>query len=229
MAQLRTDYENSRLLWSRLYKKLDMFKQAYHDAECRIDNESQESPMNPEPSEPSGPELTEAVERNIETYKTPLLNRDNNECRCCGRELGKGVRLEIDHIVPVKMGGQTILDNLQMLCRTCNMEKGTQLISFLNNKTQIEKHMNFKLIRPNPSETIDCSVTRVINFFYRTNAVCNILYSQRSSGKNYSNWIIQIHEGNPISWLIPHKKELLEYIHNELGWTNVQDLEIVTV
>jgi 5-methylcytosine-specific restriction endonuclease McrA len=31
-----------------------------------------------------------------------------------------------DHIVPWSRGGHTTADNLQMLCRDCNLKKGAQ-------------------------------------------------------------------------------------------------------
>ena len=222
MVQLRADYEDGKLLWSKLYKKFEMFNQAYNDAEWRKYNEVRaESKLAISEDKPD--------ERSTEDYRPALLSRDNKKCRCCGRELGKGVKLEIDHIVPVKMGGQTVLENLQILCRTCNVEKGTQLISFLNHKTQIVNPTDFKYLRPNASENVDCSVARIINFFYRANAVCNIQYNQRSSGRLYSNWIIQLHGGNPINWLLPHKEDIVWYIKYELGWSHVEGIELVTI
>ena len=109
------------------------------------------------------------------------------------------------------------------------MEKGTQLINFLNNKTQIENPTDFKIIRSNASENVECSVARLINFFYRANAVCKIQYNERSSGKLYYNWVIQLHEGNPISWLLPYNKDIVRYIQYDLGWEHVQGVEIVTI
>lgn len=219
MAHLRNDFQDTRLLWSKLYKKFDWFWQAYTDAELRRYYQL--------PAVTKDVPVPDIEEKQPEGYRSALLSRENKKCRCCGRQLGKGVKLEIDHIIPVKMGGKTELDNLQILCKTCNLEKGTQLISFLNNRTPLEKPMDFKLIYSNANEPIECSIKRIINYFYRTDAVCNIQYHQRSSGKYYHSWIISLHEGNPVNWLIPHKKEILRYIQNELGWVHVQDITIV--
>lgn len=47
-------------------------------------------------------------------------------CALCGkRSTYKGL-FQIDHIFPMSKGGKTSLDNLQLLCRTCNMKKGDQ-------------------------------------------------------------------------------------------------------
>jgi len=51
-----------------------------------------------------------------------VLKRDDFTCQICGAS-GKGVRLEVDHIVPVSKGGTNDLANLQTLCFNCNRGK----------------------------------------------------------------------------------------------------------
>lgn len=52
-----------------------------------------------------------------------VLKRDNYRCCICGRDVKDGVKLEIDHIVPVSKGGKTVITNLQTLCQDCNHGK----------------------------------------------------------------------------------------------------------
>lgn len=52
-----------------------------------------------------------------------VLHRDGYRCRACGRGPDNGVKLEVDHIIPVEWGGKTELDNLQALCQDCNAGK----------------------------------------------------------------------------------------------------------
>lgn len=52
-----------------------------------------------------------------------VLKRDNYRCCICGRNVKDGVKLEIDHIVPVSKGGKTVITNLQTLCQDCNRGK----------------------------------------------------------------------------------------------------------
>ena len=53
-----------------------------------------------------------------------VLERDGFRCQRCGRNSKEdGVKLEIDHIVPVFLYGKTTYDNLQTLCRDCNRGK----------------------------------------------------------------------------------------------------------
>jgi hypothetical protein len=55
-----------------------------------------------------------------------VMKRDDFKCRLCGRSpaLDHKVVLHVDHIVPWDAGGETLLDNLQTLCDTCNLGKG---------------------------------------------------------------------------------------------------------
>jgi len=55
-----------------------------------------------------------------------VLRRDNFTCCICGFSQGDGVRLHVDHIVPVARGGKSELENLQTLCERCNSGKGAK-------------------------------------------------------------------------------------------------------
>lgn len=54
-----------------------------------------------------------------------VLKRDNFKCCACGASPAKdpSVDLHIDHIIPWSKGGETTLDNLQVLCSKCNLGK----------------------------------------------------------------------------------------------------------
>jgi|SRR5690242_12989814 len=49
-----------------------------------------------------------------------LLAEANYKCQNCGAEK----ELQVDHIIPYQHGGTNELNNLQILCRTCNIRKG---------------------------------------------------------------------------------------------------------
>jgi hypothetical protein len=53
------------------------------------------------------------------------LRRDGFRCTACGRSPANdpGVELEVDHIIPWSSGGESILENLQSLCKECNVGK----------------------------------------------------------------------------------------------------------
>ncbi len=57
--------------------------------------------------------------------KVQVLMRDGNRCRICGVECSGGLHnIHFDHIKPWSKGGETTLDNLQVLCSHCNEALG---------------------------------------------------------------------------------------------------------
>lgn len=54
---------------------------------------------------------------------TIVFQRDGRLCAFCGSV----ARLTIDHIIPLARGGDNELENLQVLCQSCNSRKGTRL------------------------------------------------------------------------------------------------------
>lgn len=55
------------------------------------------------------------------------------KCLCCASDES----LELDHIKPVSIGGTGEIDNLQLLCKKCNMEKGVQEIDYRPNESKL--------------------------------------------------------------------------------------------
>ena len=60
-----------------------------------------------------------------------VLKRAGKRCELCG--VGEGdaayeerLPLHVDHITPRSKGGSNELDNLQVLCRACNLRKGNR-------------------------------------------------------------------------------------------------------
>lgn len=51
-----------------------------------------------------------------------VFRRDNFTCKRCGRQED----LHADHVIPESKGGPTTMENLQTLCRDCNVKKGTR-------------------------------------------------------------------------------------------------------
>lgn len=62
-----------------------------------------------------------------------ILERDQYACQLCGHKGnepyadGEIVRLEVDHIIPLKQGGKTVEENLWTLCSRCNAGKKSLL------------------------------------------------------------------------------------------------------
>ena len=51
-------------------------------------------------------------------------HRDKGTCVQCSYE---GPYIEYDHRIPRSKGGQNTVDNIQLLCRMCNLKKGDRL------------------------------------------------------------------------------------------------------
>jgi hypothetical protein len=67
----------------------------------------------------------EKLPGNIRRYpsaqqKQQVLERDKNNCQICG---AVDEHIQFDHKVPQERLGKTEVENLQLLCRTCNVEK----------------------------------------------------------------------------------------------------------
>lgn len=79
------------------------------------------------------------LQKIIETYpkyglelKEHVFDSSRNEngdyvCAECGEVFRTREFLQIDHIIPMAKGGLTVPENLQVLCRTCNMRKSDKL------------------------------------------------------------------------------------------------------
>lgn len=53
-----------------------------------------------------------------------VLRRDDHTCRYCG-QCAPDVRLTVDHVVPVALGGTDLPDNLVTACADCNSGKAS--------------------------------------------------------------------------------------------------------
>jgi 5-methylcytosine-specific restriction endonuclease McrA len=57
----------------------------------------------------------------VKLTRKEIFRRDNYTCQYCGRQLSN---LTIDHVVPRRLGGETIWDNVVTACPRCNHLKG---------------------------------------------------------------------------------------------------------
>jgi hypothetical protein len=61
-------------------------------------------------------------DRKSKMIRKVLIQRDGERCKFCGTT----DKLTIDHIVSIYQGGSDDLDNLQLLCSSCNSRKGNR-------------------------------------------------------------------------------------------------------
>jgi 5-methylcytosine-specific restriction endonuclease McrA len=59
--------------------------------------------------------------RRYREQRQRVFMRDGRVCQLCGTDEGE---MHIDHIIPRKVGGDHSLDNLRVLCKSCNLRKG---------------------------------------------------------------------------------------------------------
>ncbi|MGY5310238.1 TerD family protein [Nocardia gipuzkoensis] len=69
---------------------------------------------------PSGQRDSRSIPPHV---RAEVYQRDGGKCCQCGAIH----YLEFDHVIPLSRGGATSVNNLQILCRRCNLEKGARL------------------------------------------------------------------------------------------------------
>lgn len=78
----------------------------------------------PAPPDGSAKKAGRRTPRNINwRLRALVLMRDGARCRLCGAVPSDGIRLHADHVIPWSRGGETVLENLQILCNVCNIGK----------------------------------------------------------------------------------------------------------
>jgi len=228
---LTEEFSRSNSLWETFYRSFNHFESSV-DASIRSYVRNLKSKKNP-PLTFVSDALIMSVERKRELTteeKKLVKNRDGNACLCCSAS-GKGIRLEIDHVFPFSMGGETTVENSQTLCDICNKFKNKNEIDFRSHKTPLISPKEF-----NPPEFLPLtlkdqdintqSLTRIINFFYNCSAVSYIKWNEVNRTKYYKVWEICLYFGNNPKWLTSIKAKLLELIHKDLGCPRVEDIKI---
>ena len=61
-----------------------------------------------------------------DSLRYDVMKRDGFRCKLCGATAKDGVKLHVDHIIPVSRGGKTEMSNLRTLCERCNLGKGAK-------------------------------------------------------------------------------------------------------
>ena len=155
---LKNLFNNEGMLWKVLYRDYSYFKKAFDHAINRILNGVEMGPVLPPELDPieSGNVLTDEIRQQV--YK-----RDNYQCLCCGKERRRGVSLEIDHILPVAMGGKNVPSNLQTLCKQCNGIKGVNEIDYHSIVSPLNKPKDMILFDAVDSDNPENIISRIVN------------------------------------------------------------------
>jgi hypothetical protein len=224
--ELMSLFDKDGSLWKFFYKDFRKFVMAFELAKMRIVLEGMGgkglTENNGDGENGNDIVLTEAERGQIK-------KRDGYTCQCCFRT-GRGVILEIDHIIPVFQGGKANVENSQTLCKECNMRKGTNAINFKSHTSPSIFHFREPIYFPrfrkeHPAHTL----IRIINFFYYCQAVCDIHLSDRRNGKYYSIWEVELYQGNNTDMIKKYKPQLIKHMRENLGLEHLEDIRFITV
>lgn len=219
---LQQVFKKAGNLWKVFYKSYERFATAFDGAMRRVLHEQRHGSTRPVVALSKPQRKLELSE----PEKTQVKRRDGHRCLCCGAA-GKGIRLQIDHVIPYSLGGDTSVENSQTLCSVCNRDKKLNELNFLQTATPLAAERALELLSRSGTENVAQSITRLVNSFYRCRAVCQVHIHQRANGQFYSKWAIELYSGNDPKWLLRHKKMLVKHIREDFGCDWVRDIKIV--
>jgi superfamily II DNA or RNA helicase len=221
-AYLENEFNKPGNLWRVFYRSFERFSTAFNGAAQRamfeLSNNSQ-VPALPAPRERRKRELTESEKEQVKI-------KDGRKCLCCGKT-GKGSRLQVDHVVPYNLGGETSIENSQTLCSVCNRQKNLNDMNFIQTESPLRSPKKLELLPRERLEDYVCSITRLVNYFYSCRAVCALKIHKRTTGSNYACWEIHLYNGNDPQWLNQYKRALIKHIRENFKCTWVLDLKIL--
>ena len=61
--------------------------------------------------------------KGVKFSRVNILTRDNFRCQYCGQRLPRK-KLNYDHVIPRRLGGKTVWENIATSCYPCNDRKG---------------------------------------------------------------------------------------------------------
>ena len=219
---LHQDFGRAGNLWKIFYKSYERFATAFDGAMRRV-LEGLRNPISPLVLPPPPPTRKRELS---ESEKAQVKQRDGHRCLCCGAK-GTGIRLQIDHIIPYNLGGETSVENSQTLCSVCNRDKKLNELNFLQTTSPLAAERDLDLLPRLGREDVARSITRLVNSFYRCHAVCHVRIHQRSHGEFYKKWEIELYSGNDPRWLAAHRKTLVQHIQENFGCDWVTGIKIV--
>jgi hypothetical protein len=248
---LQSEYRRDDRYWRNLYPTFDHFIKVYDTCKNRVIRQLSESlPIRVSVVENSKSEEKIKTDiRQVEKKKTDItlknlpssmvkqvIVRDHGVCLCC-KEL---VDVKKDNIVVIDEAVDLNLDNLQTVCPECSAYPVSSGINFLNNKSPLVVQPAFIPDIKLPDEFCEFkrSLYRLVNLFYRCNAVCSVEYREtgqsdlakcklcsksekicqlkENKGRNCRLWGIELFSGNNPLWLQSFHDELLKLINDAL-------------
>jgi superfamily II DNA or RNA helicase len=229
--QLEQLYKDSEYYFNVLYPRLrqlqhqfDLVKNRLLEAD-EVGADDDYEPQVLESFQPRSREVDPAVKKQVK-------ERDGRACVCCGATR----YLQIDHIRSRIEGGSHDIDNLQTLCKTCNQLKGEDYLDFdehnpphgvptqgLPNPELPGMYLN------DPVAGWERYLRQLFNFFYRCGAVKEVKLHKTPGARHYADWIVELYEGNDLSWLEPFKADIVRVISDHRVAGGEEPLSSLTV
>jgi len=218
-------FNNKGLYWHLFYKDYNTFVDAYYKSEKRIMDKRRGGAGDSASTISKNQRQDEIESALTDKLRNEVRIRDKYCCLCCDKKQSKGVSLEVDHILPVAMGGKNVISNLQTLCHRCNQLKGVNDVDYRSISSPLHQPKpKLELYDPVDSDEPENAVGRIVNQFYHCKALCELKYNIRRSGRNYAVWEIVLFSDINTQWLASHSQELLEYVHIKLGCEQVKEI-----
>lgn len=220
-SMLQSEFDRPASLWKTFYKLFGNFRKAFLFAVEKIvagDELVAGGVVFPPPPNEQN-ELSEAE-------KEQVILRDGR-CLACSVERGKA-RLQVGHIIAKSLGGPTTVENSQTLCGVCNRTQKTDEINFRIHNTRLQAPREPRLLPRDKKEDVKRSLTRLVNFFYRCQAVCRVHVHERASGKYHATWKVELYAGNNPEWLLQYKPLLLDHIRASFACPHLMDIVITS-
>lgn len=130
-----SNYNTKKLTYADTLERLRVYKNSIRDIMNKKYKEWSSSPRAKELNRLKS-QRRKAKEKGVPNTLTQedviyLLDLQNGRCGKCKKKFSQHLKYEIDHILPLSLGGGLTLDNSQLLCRSCNASKGTKNIRYI--------------------------------------------------------------------------------------------------
>jgi 5-methylcytosine-specific restriction endonuclease McrA len=123
----------------------------------------------------------------------------SQRCAMCGRTpLGDGVRLQVDHKIPLDLGGTNAIENLQPLCEECNRGKKNLFADYTEYAPLIKKAIGYDEPHKRIGELLKA---------FGGNWVRSDLLEMVAQAQQYQeDWQKRMRELRTLGWTIEYKR-----------------------
>lgn len=206
---LHREFEDEDRLWNAMYRNYDQFKRQYDASVNRLLFLREHPEIKPS----IGVQDDVFLDAEVTAEVKKAIRKRDKVCLCCGSK----ARLQVDHIRSRYVGGTHEPDNLQLLCKTCNLLKGTREIDFRQRVSPLASAREVKVnadqiiqkLLPDASGGSQEDLCRGINMSLECRAVTGLRHIPPSRG-HHAQYEIIVVQGNDPSWIQPFVDKYFE-------------------